>query len=511
LFVYFTVRDKAYLYYVGYIIVVGLVQLCLLGYTFEYLWPDSTWLASHSVYLLSALIGIAAIEFIKVFLQTKTQAPKLHKWFHVLNAIYISYIVLDFFNLSDEAYNIIQGCAMILSFYMLFVAYVIMKKGYHPAKFFLMAWSIFLVGVFIYALKDVGVLPYNAFTIYTMPVGSAIEATLLSFALADKINTLRKEKEDSNAKALLLLTENERIVREQNINLEIKVKERTAELEASTKSLKEAEAHLINVEKMASLGQLTAGISHEINNPINFVTANIKPLKRDIGEILQILSKYGEIKDENGLQNKLEEISELKARLDSDYLIEEIDLLLKGIDEGASRTSEIVKGLKNFSRSDDAASKVCDLHHEMDATLAILNNSLVSGKIKVLKQYNAQPQIECYPGKINQVFMNVFNNAIQAIATKGLPEGEGIISVSTETAGDHIVIRVKDNGIGIPSKNQNKIFEPFFTTKPVGMGTGLGLSIVYGIIKSHNGDIKIESEEGKGAEFIITLPIQLNK
>lgn len=511
LFVYFSVKDKVYLYYVGYIIIVGLVQLCLLGYTFRYLWPNSTWLASHSVYLLSALVGITSIEFIKVFLQTKVYTPNLHKGFHVLSAIYIAYIVLDFFDLSDEAYNIIQLCAMILSFYMFFVAYRIMKKGYHPAKFFLLAWSSFLVGVFIYALKDVGVLPYNEFTIYTMPVGSALEATLLSFALADKINALRKEKEDSNAKALELLTENERIVREQNVLLETKVQERTAELEASNKSLKEAEAHLINVEKMASLGQLTAGISHEINNPINFVSSNIKPLKRDVGDILQILSKYSEIRNEEGLPEKLKEIGDLKKRLDLDYLIEEIDLLLKGIDEGASRTSEIVKGLKNFSRNDEADVRTCDVHHEMDATLALLNNGIQKGKIQLIREYGPLPPIQCYPGKLNQVFMNIFNNAIQAIETSNLPEGSGIIRIQTSINRDQITIKVSDNGVGIPKKNVTKIFEPFFSTKPVGMGTGLGLSIVYGIIKSHKGEIKIESDEGKGAEFIITLPIQLSR
>ncbi|MCE3226551.1 MAG: pgtB [Bacteroidetes bacterium] len=506
IFIYFTVKDRVYLYYVGYILVVGLVQLCLLGYTFQFFWPGSTWLAKHSLYILSALIGLAAIEFIKVFLDTKKYVPSLHKGFHILTAIYILYIILDIINLSAVFYNVIQGCAMILSFYMLFVANKIRKKGNRSAKFFLYAWSIFLVGVFVYALKDVGILPYNTYTVYLMPVGSAIEAALISFALADKINVLTKEKEESQLKSLSLLQENERIIREQAHVLELKVKERTAELEATNRSLKEAEAHLVNVEKMASLGQLTAGISHEINNPINFVLANVKPLKRDIDEILEVMDKYGEIKSGENLEQKLEVIKELKDKLDLDYVIEEINMLLKGIDEGANRTAEIVKGLKNFSRSDEISHSICDIHEGMDVTISILNNHIVGEKIKVTKKYGKLPQIECYPGKLNQVFMNLLSNSVHAIGSKQYTQGEGEIIITTSVMEHGVQVSIKDNGIGISKANQSKVFEPFFTTKEVGMGTGLGLSIVYGIIKSHGGEITIISEEGMGAEFIIKLP-----
>jgi signal transduction histidine kinase len=508
LFLYFTVRDKIYLYYVAYILIVGLVQLCLLGYTFQFFWPGSTWLAKHSVYLLSALVGIASIEFIKVFLQTKTFTPKLHKGFMVFNGIYVLYILLDLFNLSADAYNIIQLCAMLLSIYMMVTAYKIAKKGSRPACFFLLAWSIFLAGVFVYALKDVGALPYNTTTIYLMPIGSAVETALLSFALADRINILKKEKEKSDAKALKALKENERIITGQNIQLELKVKERTAELEASNKSLKEAEASLINAEKMASLGQLTAGISHEINNPINFVASNIKPLKRDIEEIILMLSKYTEIKDGPEFAAKQKELNELRKKLDIEYLTEEINLLLKGIDEGANRTAEIVRGLKTFARADETDLKKINIHEGIDATLGLLNSNLLKEGVKVVKKYGELPLIDCYPGKLNQVFMNLFNNAIQAMAGS---EKLKQITIETEILAGSISIKISDTGTGMPESILHKIFEPFFTTKDVGEGTGLGLSIVYGIIRNHQGEIKVQSKQNEGSTFIITLPVALTK
>ncbi|MGZ4097797.1 MAG: 7TM diverse intracellular signaling domain-containing protein, partial [Bacteroidia bacterium] len=508
LFIFFTVKDEVYIYYVIYIFVVGLVQVCLLGYTYQFLWPNSSWLAQHSVYLLSPISCLGIIEFIKVFLRTRENTPRFHKGFHVFTGVYASYIVLDLFNLGDDMYNLIQLFAMLLSLYILIVAYKVMKMNYRPARFLFLSWVIFLIGVFVYALKDVGVLPYNSYTVLTMPIGSAIETALLSFALADRINILKKEKEDSQAKALELSKENEKIITEQKILLETKVKERTRELEETNRNLEETREQLINVEKMASLGQLTSGISHEINNPINFVVSNIQPLKRDIKDIVKVLEKYNEIKPSSDIEKKLEEITRYKNEIDLDYLLTEIDLLLKGIDEGASRTSEIVKGLKNFSRVHEVELQFCDIHEGLDSTLGILNSIITSSQINIVKQYGNFPQVECFPGKLNQVFMNILNNAVHAVGLKKYKNGEGKIIIKTSLVNDQIEIRIKDNGIGIAKANQSKIFEPFYTTKPVGAGTGLGLSIVYGIINSHNGTIEINSQENEGAEFVIRLPLR---
>jgi signal transduction histidine kinase len=506
IFIYFTTKDNNYLYYVIYILFVALTQACFQGYTFQFLWPNSPWFLQHSVVFLSAFVGISAAEFAKVFLNTKRYFPSVNKGLYIF---YLSYALCIIFSMLGKlVMPLIDITALCISAYLLLIGIIIARKGSRPAKFFLIAWIVFLVGVIVFALKNIGILPYNNITIYTMQIGSALEAILISLALADKINLLKKEKEDTQAQSLQVLKENGRIIAEQNSILETKVKERTEELESSNKHLKETQTQLVNAEKMASLGQLTAGIAHEINNPINFVISNIKPLKRDINDILHVLSKYEKIKDDKDFNEKVKEILELKKSLDLDYVNKEINLLLQGIDEGAYRTLEIVKGLRIFSRLDEDDLKKANINEGLDATLSILNSSLIKHEINTFKDYDYNlPVIECFPGKLNQVFMNILNNAIQSIAERQYINKEGAIVIKTHRQNNNIVIRIKDNGMGISAKNKNKIFEPFFTTKQVGTGTGLGLSIVHSIIRDHNGKIQIESEENLGAEFIITLPI----
>jgi signal transduction histidine kinase len=510
LFIYVTVRDKSYLYYVIYIFFVGLVQASLQGYTYKYVWPDFPWLATQSVFIVPALSGFGAISFLKVFLQTKKHHPALDKGLYIFIGVYVVCIILSILSLYNISFQILQLNSLGISFYILFLAYKISKEGYRPAKFFLLGWSLFLGGVFIHVLKNVGVLPYNTFTYYCLQLGSSLEIMLLSFALADRINILKKEKEVSQAEALTVLKENERIIKQQNIILDIKVTERTKELQESNtnlnstlKNLKETQSKLVDAEKMASLGQLTAGIAHEINNPINFVTSSVKPLKRDIEDVIKLLDKFEELGIESELKNKLHEIKELKKQIDLDYIKEEINTLLNGIDEGAARTAEIVKGLRNFSRLDESDLKLTDLNEGIISTLTLLKSD-INGKIDIVKELGNIPKIECYPGKLNQVFMNILNNAIHAIRTGN--QQNGVITISTSDEQNNVIIKIKDNGPGIPDAVKNKIFEPFFTTKEIGQGVGLGLSIVYNIIEAHQGEITVESQPGKGTEFTIILP-----
>ncbi|MEM7370566.1 MAG: ATP-binding protein [Bacteroidota bacterium] len=263
--------------------------------------------------------------------------------------------------------------------------------------------------------------------------------------------------------------------------------------------LKSAQTQLVSSEKMASLGQLTAGIAHEINNPVNFISGNITPLKHDVKDLLTILNAYEQAIDQEHLMEKFHSVKQLREELEIDYVTEEIEELLDGIDEGANRTTEIVKGLRTFARLDDGDWKRFDLHHGLDSTLALLKNRL--NNIEILKDYHSIPEIEGYPGKLNQVFMNLLNNAVQA-----MPDG-GLIHLITFPYPDEIEIRIRDTGKGIPKEVRNRIFEPFFTTKEIGEGTGLGLSISHGIIQQHGGSIEIESFEGQGTEVVIRLPI----
>ena len=271
-------------------------------------------------------------------------------------------------------------------------------------------------------------------------------------------------------------------------------------LDTALAELKETQLQLVQSEKMASLGQLTAGIAHEINNPINFVSANVRPLQRDIMSLLEVLRRYAEIDPGNGVAEKLADVRRLREELELDYVVEEIDQLIRGIDDGARRTAEIVRGLRNFSRVDESDLKRIDVHEGIDSTLVLLHNSYRE-RIDIERNYAELPAIECYPGQLNQVFMNLLTNAIQAI------EGVGRITIASERAGDSVRVRISDTGPGIPAEIRQRIFDPFFTTKDVGKGTGLGLSISLGIVHKHNGDIAIENGPQGGTTFVVTLPI----
>lgn len=514
MFLYFTVKDKSYLFYIIYIMCVGLTQTFLHGYTFKYLWPNNSWLAIHTMYLLPSFVGIAIAEFAKVFLQVKEHSKILYKGFYIINFIYIICIILAITGNYNISQQLIHINAMLVSLYTLFVGFNIARKGSRPAIFFSIAWFTFLIGVCLFILKDLGVLPYNNFTVYAMPAGSAIEVILLSLALADRINILKKEKDESQAQALNALRQNESIIKNQNIVLERKVEERTKELkitnnELSTalSELKQTQSQLVNSEKMASLGQLTAGIAHEINNPINFVVSNIKPLKRDIEDIYELVKMYEGINQKEDIDTKIQNINKYRGEIDYTYIKEEIENLLKGIEDGAVRTADIVKGLRVFSRLDENDLKRTNITEGINSTLTLLNPEITGASIELVKNFKHIPEIECYPGKLNQVFMNIFNNAIFAIKENKERTDKGKLTITTTSDDVNVYLTIKDNGTGMTEEVKAKIFEPFFTTKAVGKGTGLGLSITFSIIRDHNGRIDINSEYGVGSEFIITLPI----
>jgi len=498
LFVYFSVRDKSYIYYVVYIILILLTQTSLQGYPFQYLWPSFPEIAQYSLFIFPSLVGIASLLFMNVFLHIKSFNVSLYRYSYVFSTVYIFSIILAFFNQFKLSFLVMEFNAICVSIFMLITSIYIIRRGYYPARYFLAAWSVFLIGVIIYILKDLEILPYNNLTRYTMQIGSGIETVLLSFALAARINIYKKER-------LEAIAEKERLVREQNIVLEQQVVERTKSLNETLDNLKQTQSQLVEAEKMASLGQLTAGIAHEVNNPINFITSNIYPLREDIKDIKAILNKYAEINTSSNLTEKLEEIEQLKEELQYDYLLNELDGIIHGIEDGAMRTAEIVSGLRNFSRLDESDLKLADINEGINSTLLLLKSKI--GDIKLIKKLENLPQIECYPGKINQLVLNIVDNAIFAIKEKGIPLTEGEIEVKTVAKENEVVLTIKDNGVGMNEQTKQKIFDPFFTTKDVGEGTGLGLSIVFGIIKKHNATIEITSELGIGTEFKISLPI----
>ena len=226
-------------------------------------------------------------------------------------------------------------------------------------------------------------------------------------------------------------------------------------------------------------------------------------------EVLEAISLMEKIcYSDLSTEEKHQQIEEYKEEIDFDYLKIEINQLLKGIQEGASRTTEIVKGLRIFSRLDEDDLKKADVNEGLNSTLIIVNN-LLSDKISLEKNYGEIPLIDCYPGKLNQVFLNIISNAIFAVKEKFKNESGGKISITSNYNSEHVLITIEDNGTGMDEKTRKKIFEPFFTTKNVGEGTGLGMSIVYNTIQKHKGEITVISTPGLGSEFTIELPLTL--
>jgi len=279
------------------------------------------------------------------------------------------------------------------------------------------------------------------------------------------------------------------------------LKNQNEELENTMNQLKETEKQLVQSEKMASLGQLTAGVAHEINNPVNFVIANVNPLRKDIDDLLGIIKGYENTIEEKKLEGNFSNIEKVKSEVQYSLLIEEIENLLKGIEEGGKRTADIVRGLRNFSRLDEGEMKLSNINEGMESTLLMLKNDF-KNRIIVEKNYGEIPDILCYPGKLNQVFMNILLNAKQAISDKGN------IFIKTYSDNSYLYVSIRDNGEGMSEETRTKIFDPFFTTKDVGKGTGLGLSISYGIVQDHNGDIEVKSKINEGTEFLIKLPLK---
>lgn len=508
LFIYFSVKDNSYLYYVFYIVLVALTQTSIHGFTFQYLWPNFPLIAQYSLFIFPAFVGMAGIKFMTEFLNVKTQSKILNG---ISTGLYIPYtiaIILLFFNEYKISHFTIQINAILVSLHLLIVPIVMLRKGFGAAKYFLIAWSVFLVGVFCYVLKDLGILPFNYFTQYTMIVGSAIETVLLSFALADRINIYKKEKEKSQEQALKALQEHEKLITDQNVILEQKVEERTTELKNTLTNLKDTQSQLVNVEKMASLGQLTAGIAHEINNPINFVSANVKPLKMDIDDVLTLVNKYEALIPSEINAKQFKEIDDYRKEIDIDYIKEEMASLLVGIEDGAKRTTEIVLGLKNFSRLDESDVKEVNINDGIQSTLVLLRNTFPEN-LEVVVNLEKIPNIECLPGKLNQVFMNLLSNALFAISKNKSKEKHKLVVKSYEL-NNQIFVSIEDTGIGMSEEVKSKIFEPFFTTKDVGEGTGLGMSIVFRILESHNAKLEIESEVGVGTKMLLILNKQIN-
>ncbi len=272
------------------------------------------------------------------------------------------------------------------------------------------------------------------------------------------------------------------------------------ELEKAYEELKQTQSQILQQEKMASIGQLAAGVAHEINNPTGYIMSNLGTLQKYHHKLNEFIGFQSGIIESSSSTEAIESLKDKKKALKINYILEDIDELIKESQEGAERVKEIVMDLKSFSRVDAPEQSLADLNECLQTTLNIVWNE-VKYKAEVTKDFGDIPQIKCFPQQLNQVFMNLLVNAAHAI------DDQGQITIKTWADDSNVYASVSDTGCGIAEENIAKLFEPFFTTKDVGKGTGLGLSIAYDIVKKHDGDIAVHSEAGKGTTFTLNIPM----
>ena len=285
-------------------------------------------------------------------------------------------------------------------------------------------------------------------------------------------------------------------------NAELERQESERELRELNKKLSETQNQLLQSEKMASIGQLAAGVAHEINNPVGYINSNLNSLKKYTAVVFQIIDAYDLVRQQTKIDSLFEQVNALKKELELDFTREDIEGLFSESEEGISRVKRIVNDLKDFSHIGESEWQWSNLHSGLDSTLNVVFNE-IKYKADVIKEYGDLPEVECLLSQLNQVFMNLLVNAAHAIDTRG------VISIRTgKTDNEWVWVEIEDTGKGISKKNMSKIFDPFFTTKPIGSGTGLGLSLSYSIIEKHQGRIEVESTLNKGTCFKVWLPIQ---
>lgn len=266
--------------------------------------------------------------------------------------------------------------------------------------------------------------------------------------------------------------------------------------------LSAAQQALVQSEKLASIGQLAAGVAHEINNPVGYVFSNVATLEKYLNDVFRVIAAYEACDAMLVGTPQGEQVRALRDEVELDYLKQDIPALMRETQEGIARVRKIVQDLKEFSHVDAHLEwEWADLHKGIDSTLNIVNNE-IKYKAEVVKLYGALPEVRCLASELNQVFMNLLVNAAHSIQKE-----RGTISIRSGVAGECVWVEIEDDGCGIPADSLKRIFDPFYTTKPIGKGTGLGLSLSYGIVKKHGGSIDVDSEPGRGTRFRITVPI----
>ncbi len=562
LFIYFSTKENSYLFYILYILSFLLQSLSLRGYIREYL-PSLLYLNNVAPILFTELSLFFGLSFTSSFLQTKENLPSLHKLILSYMSVPFIGVSLAFFTNYSIAIKYATITSFISSFVILFVSITSIRKKFRPARFFILGWGMLSLGIVIYALRMGGIIPHNFFTNSSYQIFSIMEILLLSLALGDKINILKKEFSQN-----LELKVNER-TRELSAMVEL-VYEQKGAVEQTLKELKETQAQLVEAEKKAALGQLVSSVAHEINNPISAIQANVgiaesalKPIFLDFFSFIRTLSEvqvnvfkelvqlsissqvYISTKEERNLKKKIDiefqqytpkneknflEIKDLLLELrlfdqfhkykelfrEEEFLFVLQNLLilisefraLKNINISVEKTTKVVFILRKYLNTYIKGEyKTISISEEINKVLLLYDN-YIKNSIKINRLYNDELNINCISDDVKHVWRNLIYNSIQAMQSTDKNLSISIDKISKDTK-MYAKVQIMDSGIGIEPENKQKIFSPFFTTKPQGEGIGLGLYISKTIIDEHNGQIEFESEKNKTI-FTILLPIQEN-
>ena len=562
LFIYFSTKENSYLFYILYILSFLLQSLSLRGYIREYL-PSLLYLNNLAPILFTELSLFFGLSFTSSFLQTKENLPFLHKL--ILSYMSVPFIGLSllFFTNYSIAIKYATITTFVSSFLILFVSITSIRNKFRPARFFILGWGMLSLGIVIYALRMGGIIPHNFFTNSSYQIFSIMEILLLSLALGDKINILKKEFSQN-----LELKVNER-TRELSAMVEL-VYEQKGAVEQTLKELKETQAQLVEAEKKAALGQLVSSVAHEINNPISAIQANVgiaesalKPIFLEFLSFIRTLTEiqinvfkelvqlsissqvYISTREERNLKKKIDlefqqytpkneknflEIKDLLLELrlfdqfhkytelftEEEFLFVLQNLLilisefraLKNINISVEKTTKVVFILRKYLNTYIKGEyKTISISEEINKVLLLYDN-YIKNSIKINRLYNDELNINCISDDVKHVWRNLIYNSIQAMQSTDKNLSISIDKISKDTK-MYAKVQIMDSGIGIEPENKQKIFSPFFTTKPQGEGIGLGLYISKTIIDEHNGQMEFESEKNKTI-FTILLPIQEN-
>jgi two-component system NtrC family sensor kinase len=514
-FVLFAVtRDWSYLFYFSFIICATFFCLSMNPPMAKLLYGGMQPTSGIPFFVGTLTLALHLALFKNIF-DLGTLYPGLDIWFKRAYFLIGAFAVVGLLGFTYVAVIFLFPLTAVAAAFMIWVNIRFLRGMSMLALLFLLGTASFSFSIFLLLSMLLEWLPS---AVLGMTVGLQMQVFYLlgtifwAAALSARISNMRKAANEKELETRTLKRKQEqellKMLEEQNKELEERVQNRTKkvqeknrELETSIQSLHAAQNQLIEKEKMVSLGQLTAGVAHEINNPINFISNGISNLKLNYQDLVDALRPYLPLLPENTSGKQIMAIKEQNQKLEIAEIIEENKILFKSINNGVDRTRKIVNSLSTFSEEGGEQYVPTDLNACLESTLEILKNK-IKNRIEVVKEYGDLPKVVCQESRINQVFLNILNNAAQAI------EGNGVINIQTSDDESMVQVKITDNGSGMDEATRRKVFDPFFTTKEIGVGTGLGLSISYKIIEQHGGSIHLESKLGKGTTFFILLPVK---